>query len=115
MEEKRRIDALTEQVRLLSIQIQDIQQDLQHPDLQHRENTAPLSTKAPKQSHTFKIGDRVRIKNNILSPKQWNRTQEYVPSIAKQATVTKVTTSRINFTTDYGIHTWRSPANLSPL
>ena len=110
MEEKRRIDALTEQVRLLSIQIQDIQRDLQH-----RDNTAPPSTKAPKQSHTFKIGDRVRIKNNILSPKQWNRTQEYVPSIAKQATVTKVTTSRIYFTTDYRIHTWRSPANLSPL
>lgn len=48
----------------------------------------------------FKIGDRVRITNNVRAGQ------------TATATVTKVNTSRISIVTDDGSHTWRARRNI---
>jgi hypothetical protein len=111
--EDNRVDGLIEQVRALTIQVQELQQKLR------RRDNSPSSRQRNKASETtgtdkpkFKAGDRVRILNQVKKPTSWDGLQEWLSSRAKTATVTSTSGQRVFFTTDNGISTWRSPRNL---
>jgi hypothetical protein len=59
-------------------------------------------------SSSFRIGSRVEITNRVS---QWARGQS-VTNRDRRGVVTKISASRIYFTTDSGIETFRAPKNL---
>jgi hypothetical protein len=64
-------------------------------------------------------GDRIRIKNRLHKPANWNNDIEWVESEGKNATVTEVLTKgtsiQVHFITDNGVRTWRAPNNVQLL
>jgi hypothetical protein len=108
--EDSRVDDLIEQVQSLTLQVQELKQELRRrdtsPSLRQRGQQLPYRTE-------FKPGDRVRILNSIRKPTSWNASKEWLPFQAKSATITSIKGQRVFFTTDNGVSTWRSPNNLA--
>jgi hypothetical protein len=65
------------------------------------------------QDAVFTVGDRVLITNHVTKPTLFYTTWDQ--TVAQRATVTKVSTNRINVLTDNRVHTWRAPKNLAHL
>jgi ligand-binding sensor domain-containing protein len=68
-------------------------------------------------SARFKIGDRVRIVNQVRRPKRWPQDRDWNSERARNATVTDIDNfnERVYITTDNGIATWRKEHNLTKL
>ena len=63
----------------------------------------------------FKKGDRVRIKNKVKRPANWDVEQVWDPEAAQSATVTHTYREQVHFLTDNGVATWRARNNLTLL
>jgi hypothetical protein len=129
--------SLTEEIRILRLQVEDIKQELRrrdnsppsrntpasitvgHQQLPRRDFSPPLSNTVPRdisplRTLPYRVGDKVIITNSITAPLANNAPPNWDPTLAKQATVTKVTSNRIYLRTRYGINTWRAPGNVTP-
>jgi hypothetical protein len=134
--------SLTEDVRTLRLQVENIKQELRrrdrsppsrntpvatpdsHQQLHRRDFSPPSSDRtttattprniSPLPTPQYKVGDKVIITNRIPAPIASDAAPGWNPSFAKQATVTKVTPSRVYLRTRYGINTWRAPGNVTP-
>jgi hypothetical protein len=103
-----RIASLTKQVQALQLQVTGLQEELkQH----NRSQQTPPSTSTVINT-LIQLGDRIRITNTVKKPLSWDNAIEFNQQQAKLATVTAVVNNRIYFTTDNGIHTWRSRRNI---
>jgi hypothetical protein len=107
-----RVERLIQQVQALQLEVTNIQQELkQHNRCQQASPTT--SPSHPTVTHNLlQPGDRVRILNQVKKTRSWDTTREFIHQQAKLATVTAVVNNRIYFTTDNGIHTWRSRRNI---
>ena len=80
-----------------------------------REHAAP-PTRNTTNAYPFAEGDRVRIKNKIRKPADWDNQTTWSETEARTATVTNIlrrgNTIQIHFITDNGVNTWRAPNNL---
>ena len=93
------IDQLITRLSELELEQQQIIKDI----VEH----ASKSNKSGGHKKCFKPGDRVSICNHVTGK------QRKLPTDADRiGTVTKVTTSRVLFTTDSGFKTWRADKNL---
>jgi hypothetical protein len=90
------IDKLIAELRALKIRVARLEQQ-QLPEDRDRD--------------TFKIGDRVRVKNRVCKPTNWPIDRHWSKPLERLATVTRITTERIYFTTDNGSLSWRHPKN----
>ena len=116
MNEDDRIARLTKQVEALTVQVTALQQATKNDHRGHRHSpgtTQAHPTSTVTQTATIiQPGDRIRILNTIKKPITWPPSIPWIPSAAKTATVTAVINNRIYFTTDNGVHTWRSRRNI---
>jgi hypothetical protein len=95
------IDQLIEQVRKLTLQVQELERAI--------DCTAnPASTTTDIDFFGFATGNRVRILNSAKKPnaKEWHNNK------ARHATVTRIQGGRVYIVTDNGVSTWRSANNL---
>jgi len=101
------VDELIQQLETLRVEEQAILRRL--VDARTRE-TRERNTDADNEARRFRIGDRVRITNQIRNPigRQANERD-------RTATVTKLTEKRVFVRTDNGTNTNRSPENLQLL
>jgi hypothetical protein len=128
--------SLSEDVRALTLQVENIKQELRrreqsppsrntpvntavgHQQLPRRDISPPSSIKATPHtispSPQYSIGDKVIITNRIPAPIASDAAPDWNPILAKQATVTKVTPTRIYLRTRHGVITWRAPGNVTP-
>jgi hypothetical protein len=110
-----RIARLTQQVQELQLQVTALQQELKQEPKQHnRSHQTPPSTSTVTNT-LIQPGDRIRITNQVKKPLSWDTSITFNQQQAKLATVTAVVNNRIYFTTDNGIHTWRSRRNILQL
>jgi hypothetical protein len=113
--EDSRIDALIEQVRGLTIEVEALKQELRRRE----SNPPPLSARSATEERalgdSFGVGDRVQILNQFKKPAVWDNSRRWSEAEAKVATVTKVRAGQIFFLTDNGVSTWRAPNNLKRL
>jgi hypothetical protein len=94
------LDALIRQLEGLLIQIAEVR---------HRREGAGHRS-GSEVFPPIVVGDRVRIVNRVNRPNGWPPAPS--DSVDQVATVTRVTSGRVYFTTDTGISTWRAPANV---
>jgi len=100
-----RIKELIDQIRILTLRIQDVERALDH--------TGPATSRAEETDlPEFQVGDCVRILNSIKKPAFWDNRKEWQESEARRATVTKISGQKVFFTTDNGVRTWRKASNL---
>jgi hypothetical protein len=104
------VTALREEIKKTKEDNNNIRQQTQStyskPANEDINNTSPIR-------HTLiQPGDRIRILNKVNKPTSWNPNTFWDSTVAKTGTVTAVTTNRIYFTTDNGVHTWRSRRNI---
>ena len=82
-------------------------------------SVAPVGDRATSRSSpvtsVISIGDRVRIKNRVTRPADWDPRNKWVPSEAKHATVTRFYKGQVHFITDNGHSTWRAINNLEKI
>jgi hypothetical protein len=109
--EDSRIDELIEQVRTLSLQVEELKQELRRRD----SRSPPSRTLVAKDRSGFEIGDRVRVLNAVKKPATWDNSTKWIEAEARLGTVTKVRVGQIFYTTDNGTETWRAPNNLRRL
>jgi TolA-binding protein len=96
------IKQLEKQLKALTIEVTDLKEELRRQNNQNNQ-------KSQKHPPTLlQVGDRIRILNKVNKPSSWDPTQPWDHSAAKKATITSTTTTRVYFTTDNGISTWRS-------
>lgn len=103
-----RIEELTEQVRLLSLQVQGLQRVL-------RRSVEQSSLQGPLDDYEFvdfEVGDRVCLLNEIRKPASWDSRKPWIVSEARGATVTRVRGQQVFLLTDNGVSTWRKVKNL---
>ena len=77
----------------------------------------PSAPPTKKSSHGLKIGDRIVITNKINRPANWPRSDPWIESEHKTATIREIirispTNTQIHFITDGGVETWRAPNNV---
>jgi TolA-binding protein len=117
------IQQLEKQVRALSLQVSELQKEIrqsnQKRNTQQRnkqqQQTDSASSSASENNKfnqttpptLFKPGDRIRILNKVRRPTHWDDSQQWNITTARKATVTSVTSTRVYFTTDNNISTWR--------
>ena len=105
------INDLTKQVRSLVIEVKALKQIIEGQEKEKKK----IATRRPQEVSpcTLKIGDRVRILNQVKKPKNWDDAHHlWVQSEARRATVTQTSGEKIFFRTDNDIYTWRSAKNV---
>ena len=110
--EDSRIDDLIDQVRILTIKVESLKQELRRRGGTSPPLSAPSSLEVRAADSEFRVGDRVRILNRFNKLATWNNNKRWSEAEARVATVTKVRTTQIFFVTDNGVETWRAPNNL---
>ena len=103
-----RINGLIDQIRVLTLRIQDVERALDPTNPTPRSTGQAEEAKLPE----FEVGDRIYILNSIRKPAIWDNRKEWRESKARHATVTKVSGQKVFFTTDNGVRTWRKASNL---
>jgi hypothetical protein len=99
---------LEKQVKALTIQVRDLKEELRRNDKLTSHTTQHTNHISPPPSTTFRTGDRIRITNKIKRPANWDAdASPWDRSKSAAATVTSVTATRIYFTNDNGLATWR--------
>ena len=95
------IAALTRELSRLQVRVTQLEAAASIPH-----NPGPLG---------FKKGDRVRIRNKVKRPANWDVKQAWDPEAAQSATVTHTYLEQVHFLTDNGVATWRARNNLTLL
>lgn len=106
--------SLTKEIRTLRLQVENTEQELWR-----RDNSPPSSHTTPRNisplcTLQYRVEDKVIISNRVTAPLAHDAAPDWNPTIAKQATVTRVTPNRVYLRTRYGINTWRAPGNVTP-
>ena len=96
------IKQLEKQLKALTIEVTGLKEELR------RQNNQNNQKSQQNPSILLRVGDRIRILNKVNRPSSWDPTQLWDYSAARKATVTSTTATRVYFTTDNGISTWRS-------
>ena len=77
----------------------------------------PSASSTETSTHGLKIGDRIAITNKVKKPANWPRSDPWIESDHKTATIQDIitispTNTQIHFITDGGVETWRAPNNV---
>ena len=106
------IEELTKKLREIRLQEAELTAQLEAAVREH----SALPTRNTTNAYPFAEGDRVRIKNKIKKPADWDNETRWSETEARTATVTNIlrrgNTIQIHFITDNGVNTWRAPNNL---
>ena len=102
------IQQLEKQVKALTIQVKDLKEELRRQNKKSTQHTTHCTNPIlPPPSKTFRTGDRIRITNKVKRPTSWDDATPWDSSKSAIATVTSVTATRVYFTNDNGLATWR--------
>ena len=106
------IEELTTKLREIRLQEAEITAQLEAAVREH----APPPVRNTTNAYPFAVGDRVRIKNKIRKPADWENQTTWSETEARTARVTNILrrgdTIQIHFITDNGVNTWGAPNNL---
>jgi hypothetical protein len=103
---------------MTEIDFNELIKELKEPKLRVARLEREDNISAEKRTTTndeLTVGDRVTIKTRIHKPKNWPPEKDWSDKKERTATVTKVTTNQVHFTTDNGTRTWRAPHNLNKI
>jgi predicted P-loop ATPase/GTPase len=106
---EKEIKHLSKQVELLQIQVSELQEELCAQNKQKTTILSPLTK-------VFLPGDRIRVLNRVKKPPMWDEDTQgrlWHPPDAKKGTVNSSTLTRVYFTTDNGVSTWRNVKNVT--
>jgi hypothetical protein len=84
--EDSRIDDRIDQVRNLTIQVKSLKQELRRRGSPSPPLSTTLSAEIGTTDSDFKVGDRVRILNQLKKPAVWNNNRRWSEAEAKTAT-----------------------------
>jgi hypothetical protein len=98
------VNKLIEELRALKLRVARLERE-------NKESTEQRTT----TNKALAVGDRIFIRNRIHKPKNWPPEKDWSDKKERTATVTKITTNQVHFTTDNGTRTWRAPHNISKL
>ena len=103
------IAALTRELTRLQVRVAQLEAAASPP------SEAVTSTPHEPGPLGFKTGDRVRIRNKVKRPANWDIKQAWDQGAAQSATVTHTYLDQVHFLTDNGVATWRARNNLTLL
>jgi hypothetical protein len=117
MERKKTIQELISALKTLRLQEANLTTQLEEAIAEQVGHTTNEKTERRSVSNwNLASGDRIRIKNKIHKPANWDNNVQWLEKEAKTATVTEVltkgTTVQVHFVTDNGVQTWRAPNNV---
>lgn len=113
-EDDNELNQIIAELKSLKLQQERVLTRLENHAQRLAEASLPIAEAVPTTNSRdvpLEIGDRIIITNGVRRPSRWIR-----PWDARQerhATITRIgTDGRVFFTTDNGVKTWRSPANV---